>query len=200
MEYKTFETIVNEKLKAEENLTYADKLSSLEWKQKRLSILKRDGYVCTNCQKIPTDYIEGIIFRERTADEVKQYFAFRDKEIERIKSLNVIPTFNFSKNIKAPPILLGEHIILCVHHKYYIDKKQPWEYLNNALITLCQNCHQDLHDQTKIPVYTDITKTEQLNLTKCHRCNGSGYLSQYHYYQNGICFECNGYKYLELIK
>jgi hypothetical protein len=48
MEYKTFDTIVNEKLKAEENLTYADKLSSLEWKQKRLSILKRDGYICTN--------------------------------------------------------------------------------------------------------------------------------------------------------
>ncbi len=153
-----------------------------------------------NCKKIPTDYIEGIIFRERTPDEVKQYFAFRNKEIERIKSLNIIPIFNFSKNIKAPPILENEHIILCVHHKYYIDKKQPWEYINNALITLCQNCHQDLHNKTKIPVYTDITKTKQLNLTKCHRCNGSGYLSQYHYCQNGICFDCKGLKYLELIK
>lgn len=118
MEYKTFETIANEKLKAEEKLTYSDKLSSLEWKQKRLSILKRDGYVCTNCKKIPTDYIDGIIFRERISDEAKQYFAFRNKEIELIESLNDIPIFNFSKNIKPPPILLNEHIILCVHHKY----------------------------------------------------------------------------------
>lgn len=29
-----------------------------------------------------------------------------------------------------------------VHHKYYLRGKEPWEYENNALITLCKVCHE----------------------------------------------------------
>lgn len=30
---------------------------------------------------------------------------------------------------------------LNVHHKYYKDKTEPWDYPLEALITLCENCH-----------------------------------------------------------
>ena len=30
---------------------------------------------------------------------------------------------------------------LHVHHRYYISKKEPWEYPLEALTTLCHECH-----------------------------------------------------------
>jgi hypothetical protein len=31
---------------------------------------------------------------------------------------------------------------LNVHHMRYLKNKNPWEYPNNLLITLCKNCHE----------------------------------------------------------
>lgn len=31
---------------------------------------------------------------------------------------------------------------LHIHHKYYENNKKVWEYLDTALITLCENCHK----------------------------------------------------------
>ena len=31
---------------------------------------------------------------------------------------------------------------LVVHHKKYIKGKEPWDYPNELLITLCENCHE----------------------------------------------------------
>jgi hypothetical protein len=33
--------------------------------------------------------------------------------------------------------------MLHVHHKYYENGNEPWEYANNALITLCEKCHNE---------------------------------------------------------
>lgn len=32
---------------------------------------------------------------------------------------------------------------LHVHHMYYEKGKEPWEYDNNALLTLCESCHEN---------------------------------------------------------
>lgn len=34
---------------------------------------------------------------------------------------------------------------LHVHHKYYLENHKPWEYGDNALITLCEECHSWVH-------------------------------------------------------
>lgn len=106
---------------------------------------------------------------------------------------------NFSSNVfvqidnKILALLfLKSHIDfkgLNIHHKYYVLGKYPWDYPNDALITLCKGCHQIAHESL-IPVY------HQGNLyryaIKCPRCNGSGYLPQYNYYEHGVCFKCGG--------
>lgn len=51
----------------------------------------------------------------------------------------------------------GKQENLQVHHKYYSKypnnvKVQPWNYPNDALITLCDECHQKAHKK-KIKVY-----------------------------------------------
>lgn len=34
---------------------------------------------------------------------------------------------------------------LHVHHKYYIHGREPWEYPDSALTTLCESCHHGAH-------------------------------------------------------
>ena len=48
--------------------------------------------------------------------------------------------------------------ILQVHHKYYNvypdgTRPKPWDYPDDALITLCDNCHKRVHKNTKIKTY-----------------------------------------------
>ncbi|RYE58024.1 MAG: HNH endonuclease [Sphingobacteriales bacterium] len=46
-----------------------------------------------------------------------------------------------------------------VHHRqYHVDpvtgeKRAPWEYADNYLVTLCANCHLKGHQQYRIPVF-----------------------------------------------
>lgn len=47
---------------------------------------------------------------------------------------------------------------LQVHHKYYSKypngrKVEPWNYPDEALITLCDDCHKRVHSKKKIKVY-----------------------------------------------
>jgi|GEM_PF-3177802 len=32
---------------------------------------------------------------------------------------------------------------LHVHHRYYVYKNDPWDYPNDALLTLCIDCHEE---------------------------------------------------------
>lgn len=80
---------------------------------------------------------------------------------------------------------------LHVHHRYYQIDKLAWEYPDEALITLCWNCHELLHRETKIEIrdlqgnYFDVKKP-------CQRCFGAGKFPEYSHVQNGICFRCDG--------
>lgn len=43
-------------------------------------------------------------------------------------------------------ILLGHHAVLNVHHLRYEKDKEPWEYPDGDLVTLCQRCHETIHE------------------------------------------------------
>ena len=36
--------------------------------------------------------------------------------------------------------------MLNVHHKQYRVDRLPWQYPDDALITLCEDCHVEIHD------------------------------------------------------
>lgn len=81
-----------------------------------------------------------------------------------------------------------------IHHNYYIQGLMPWKYDDKALTTLCENCHKEFHKHNQVPIYSDYTKDESTarHPIICPRCGGSGYLPQYSYYMNGVCFLCGG--------
>jgi 5-methylcytosine-specific restriction endonuclease McrA/ribosomal protein S27AE len=98
---------------------------------------------------------------------------------------------------KASP----KSILMHVHHKRYIKGRNPWEYNNEDLITLCNWCHWKLHENEKIPIYDYNSKGElvKLEYQTCSRCNGAGVFPEFAHVENGICFRCGGAKYDELI-
>ncbi len=87
----------------------------------------------------------------------------------------------------------GCHVILQVHHKYYVRKRLPWEYPDDALATMCKTCHQELHDNVHTPVYDEMDgKWVPSRIRVCIRCLGAGYFPQYQHVEGGICFRCHG--------
>ena len=92
------------------------------------------------------------------------------------------------------PKSLFSFLPLHVHHQYYIKGKEPWDYDDSALITLCADCHQKRHSSSvPVPLYNhDKSSILNTNISICDRCNGSGYLPEYDYHLDGICFKCWG--------
>ena len=85
------------------------------------------------------------------------------------------------------------HVDLNIHHTYYIEGKDAWDYDNSALQTLCIDCHQKEHQTKSFPIYEDHKQLQVLKDAKfCMRCDGSGYLPQFNYYLDGVCFSCGG--------
>lgn len=85
----------------------------------------------------------------------------------------------------------GVRTDLNIHHKYYIYGNMPWEYPDEALETLCLECHQKRHNEVQIPVYNKEYEILGYGNT-CPKCLGSGYLPEFNYYMNGVCFLCSG--------
>jgi antitoxin component YwqK of YwqJK toxin-antitoxin module len=82
---------------------------------------------------------------------------------------------------------------LHVHHKYYLRNALPWEIEDEALVSLCINCHVYRHENEQISLYRKIANKlvlENHNYEICSRCNGSRYLPQFSHVENGICFKC----------
>lgn len=49
---------------------------------------------------------------------------------------------------------------LHVHHRYYDESLNPWEYENESLITLCENCHKREHNLST-GTYMDFTELKE---------------------------------------
>ena len=83
-----------------------------------------------------------------------------------------------------------------VHHRFYILGRLPWDYADEALVTLCDSCHYDLHEKKYVEVYEEKDgELIGLDYTSCSRCHGAGYFPEYSHVQGGVCFKCNGSRY-----
>jgi len=56
----------------------------------------------------------------------------------------------------------SEEKTLCVHHRYYLQGSDPWEYPDEALVTLCEECHKE---------ETENRPTEEQSLLRALRVN-----------------------------
>lgn len=94
----------------------------------------------------------------------------------------------------------GNEFSLHVHHKHYIYGLDPWEYKDSELLTLCEQCHSELHNTEHVPMFTLVDgELQEIELTPCSRCSGAGEFPEYRHVQGGICFRCHGSRFDEFI-
>jgi hypothetical protein len=201
-------------------MTYSELLLLDEWKEKRIQILERDLYTCQNkeCNKEISKYTTiKYIWTIEHYMEMNKYSIYEvnyeKTHITFDKKTNYYYKFLTTYDINSTSIYiinynseengmilqyyravnsLAELTVLNVHHRFYIKGRKPWEYDNDeALITLCSDCHKEVHRNEKIPVYNDEREFLS-NAILCDRCEGSGYIPEFHYHQDGICFNCSG--------
>ena len=185
---------IKDNYKTSWQIPYAELLSTFEWRDFRQSIISRDKHKCTICNKEQSDKVGQTYFRKPTSQEIAE----RSKQT----FFDLLGDGSIMVKLKPVPIVgikTDNPTILHVHHSYYIFGNAPWEYNIDTLITVCHDCHINIHRITRIPVYVNDKLEAILNLTPCIRCNGTGFLEEYHYYQNGICFRCEGRKFEEFI-
>ena len=97
--------------------------------------------------------------------------------------------------------ITNRKVVLNVHHKKYILGHKAWEYGSDNFVTLCQYCHSKVHEYLPVQVYVEQEgNLKVMNYTPCIRCNGTGFLPEYEYRDNGICYRCMGARFEELIK
>jgi hypothetical protein len=165
------------------NPSYSELLNCKEWQDRRRDIKKKNNNFCSICKKSgPHDYkprLQGrlTIFVPILYDvEVDQMGMCKHVEIE-----------------------MSPNSELHIHHKYYVLSRLPWEYADEDLLLVCKTCHDEIHSNEQIICYKSEHDKKYFHLTPCHRCDGTGYLPEYHYHENGVCFQCSGAGYLELI-
>jgi hypothetical protein len=164
-----------------EHITYSQYLTTGEWLSKRNEIITRDNHLCTTCKKAATFWIKNF-------GSPLKYHLWNVSEIDN----KIIP---LTSNENSELIHADKAYHLEVHHTRYILNRLPWDYKSEDLITLCNHCHTEFHQNNKVPVYSEDELT-MLDYEICDRCNGSGYLPEFRHVQGGVCFKCKGEKYL----
>jgi hypothetical protein len=57
-------------------------------------------------------------------------------------------------------------VTLQVHHKKYVYGREPWEYDNKELETLCENCHRGEHNIAPVHVSVAVEQFQYEGLYK----------------------------------
>lgn len=109
-----------------------------------------------------------------------------------IRTFSGSTVVNLFKDGKPNPENIS--VNLQVHHTLYVFNQMPWNYDNEELETLCNFCHEELHNNEEIIVW-DEHKLNKLKYGRCDRCSGKGYIKEYKHVSNGICFKCRGFGY-----
>ena len=172
--------------KQQDLIPYSELLKTTEWKTKRSTIISRDDHACRNCKMTET------IYENRSP---YHFYLDGEDDYEPIEDDQgfIIGVKHNLRLVPAP-----RAVVFHVHHTYYIFNNAPWEYPDEALITLCGFCHFELHKSVVIQ-WVDANNIFR-NLTPCSRCNGAGGFPEYSHVQGGKCFQCNGAMYKELMQ
>lgn len=176
----TFSDLLKE-YENESYIPYAQYLKTEYWKSKRIEILSRDHFRCRQCDGYETK-----------TNKKTQTIKWIDTEVIIWSDYNSGEE-RFSELIK-PESEPDKAYNLQIHHLKYIKNRFPWEYDNDDLMTLCNYCHFETHENTDIPVF-DEKGNQIMGYEKCDRCLGTGVLDIYQHVQGGVCFKCNGNRY-----
>lgn len=166
-------------------IPYVELLNTREWFVKRIQILNRDNFFCKTCGAGETEF------------EQKGLYLIPFEHLPSPKEWTI--TLKEGYQVFDYAINGDSHhpIYLHVHHKYYIKDKLPWDYPDDALITMCAMCHFEFHQNNYVDIFDQLGNKLQLN--PCYRCKGAGIFPEFDHIIGGLCFRCKGAKFEEYI-
>ncbi|WP_439880923.1 hypothetical protein ACSX1A_17445 [Pontibacter sp. MBLB2868] len=184
-------TFAELRLEADGNqkITYLMLLSTREWQEKRLEVIRRDHHCCTKCGKGET-FSEFDEERQETwhfwpHHNTGDWVIGKDGKSHYWKLDE--PVFDF--------IVADKHYHMQVHHLCYIRNRLPWDYTDDCLVTLCNWCHWEFHQEHEVLVFEEDEVSLAEGMEPCFRCNGVGSFPEYNHVQGGACFRCGGERY-----
>jgi len=167
-------------------------LNTSEWWNFREKTFSSQSLVCFNCGQ-PERYNEEPIPVDEYERQLKEYNEKNDPAKFRMTLEDILNETYVGKPIKPGPTkMVGHKIVLQLHHKLYFNERLPWDYNSIYLQILCSVCHKLVHTTSIIYTYQDETMKFRKKLTNCAKCYGAGYIPEYSYRDNGICYECGG--------
>lgn len=159
--------------------SYSELLKCEEWQTLRRAQFAKANQTCKNCNKsVNWDIGTDIGYFAYVLEELTDDWGF--------------PRFTSKlKKVKDP-------LVLHLHHTYYVRDTLPWDYPDICFETLCEACHKEVHAKKKILMYASHSLGQSQHLIACERCYGTGFLQEFHYYMDGVCFLCDGAGFEEL--
>jgi len=115
------------------------------WIEKSNSIKARDNYTCQLCHAFNPMQM-GLVYVQQGEYETYHQYSTPNSYLIHIKDYAV--TINFV-------LLSGYHLTmprLNVHHKIYYRNRELWDYQDDSLVTLCEDCHHHVHSLSDIGI------------------------------------------------
>ena len=117
------------------------------WIEKSNSIKARDNYTCQLCNTFNPSLGDFIFVKQGDYDTIHHYYwAGTSKYDIQVRGFILTISFDF---------MPGFHLAmprLNVHHKIYYRNRNLWDYPDDCLVTLCEDCHHYVHSLNDIGI------------------------------------------------
>lgn len=141
-------------IQQEQQIGYNDE----RWIEKSNSVKAHDNYTCQLCHAFNPSLCEFVFVKQGKYETLHRYYWAGDSFYEiSVRGLFLTVTFHFYS---------GFHLAmprLNVHHKVYYKNRNLWDYDDDCLVTLCEDCHHYVHSKVGIPIL-EIGEEGNLNI------------------------------------